>query len=169
MKQSQGYDVYASSPSKVKMKFRILIGLILMPILCFANPAPFKLELGLMTVQEFKENRFAKFEGINQWTEGPMYTLMPVDIKCEVVVDVMAIFDKNEILVAVLVELQKKKFSSLFYKLQKEYTLLCHDIPHTGDKSASFSSGDVQINLRAPRNNSSMYMEYVTKGFIESF
>lgn len=154
---------------KESMKIGLLLGLLLMPILSFANPAPFKLELGKMTLQEFKESRQAHFEGINQWSEGPMYTLLPADINCVSVIDVMGIFDKSELLVAVLVELEKSKFHSIFYKLQKEYVLLGHEIPPTGNKSASFTDGDVQINLRAPRSNKSMYMEYVTKNFVDAF
>ncbi len=151
------------------MKIRFLIGFFLMPMLSFANPSPFKLEVGQMRLQEFKEIRQSYFEGINEWTDGAMFTLAPTEINCSAVIDVMAIFDKNEILVAVLVELEKNKFSSLFYRLEKEYRLLGHEIPPTGDKSASFSDGNVQINIRAPRNNTSMYMEYVTKDFVESF
>jgi hypothetical protein len=151
------------------MKFGFLIGLFLMPLLCYANPAPFGLELGQMTLQEFKETHLAHFEGINQWTNGPMYSLAQTDINCAAIAEVMVIFDKNEVLVAVLVELEKGKFNSLFYKLKKEYVLQGHEIPPTGNRNASFSDGDVQINLRAPRNNINMYMEYVTKNFTKSF
>lgn len=150
------------------MKNGFLMGLLLMPILSFANPAPYGFELGHLSVKEFKERHIGRFEGISEWSEGEMYTLLPAEIHLAGIKDITVIFDKNEMLVAILTILEKDRFFSLLHMLQANYTPISQEIPFVGDRTASFSDGNVQINLRAPRMGLDMYLEYVMLDFVDS-
>jgi len=148
---------------------RCIIAFLLAPLICFANPAPFGLAVGEMTLKEFKEKYQSQCEGINKWSLGQMFSLSPKSINFEGLKSVDVIFDHNEILVAVLTRLNKQKFDSVFNMLESKYKLIDKTIPFVGTKSACFSEGDVQIDLDAEHLSAEMNMNYITKKFMHSY
>jgi len=128
---------------------RFILALLLTPFFCFANPAPFGLEVGRMTIKEFKEKYRFQSQGINKWSLGEMLSLSPKAVDFEGLKSIDVIFDQNEVMVAVLTRLDKRKFDSVLNMLQSKYRLIDKKVPFVGTKSASFSDDDVQIDLTA--------------------
>lgn len=151
---------------RTQMKVHVCVCLLLAPIFCFANPSPFGLEVGKMTVKEFKEMYLSKLEGSNQWVGGEIYRLSPKKLDFEGLKKVEVIFDNREILVAVFTELNKERFSSILTMLQSKYKQIDSSLPRVGNKSASFSDSDIYIYLLAPHLSFVMEMNYITKDFM---
>lgn len=147
----------------------LILALLLTPFSCFANPAPFGLEVGRMTIKEFKEKYQFQSEGINKWSLGEMFSLSPKAVDFEGLKSIDVIFDHNEVVIAVLTRLDKRKFDSVLNMLQSKYKLIDKNVPFVGTKSASFSDDDVQINLTAEHLGFEMTMNYVTKEFLEFY
>ncbi len=151
------------------MKIFINLAFFLMPILCFANPAPFGLEIGHMTLKEFKEMEQGHFEGINKWSKGETYSLSPKEIQFEGLEKVLVLFDKDEKLVAVTAILQKTSFNCVLKMLQDKYTLIDKNIPFVSEKFAVFSDAEVQIELDAPHIGFEMKITYALKKFLSQY
>jgi hypothetical protein len=143
--------------------------LIVSPFFCFANPAPFGLEVGKMTIKEFKDKCQFKSEGINKWTLGEMFSLSPMDINFKGLRSIDVVFDQNGVLVAVLTRLDKERFDSVLNMLQNKYRLIDKNTPFVGSRFATFFEDDVQIDLNAKHLSFEMAMDYTTKEFLESY
>jgi len=143
--------------------------LLLTPFFCFANPAPFGLEIGRMTIKEFKERHQVQSEGINKWSLGEMFSLSPETVNFEGLRSIQVVFDQNEVIVAVLTNLDKGKFDSVFNMLQSKYKLIDKKLPFAGTKSATFTDNDVEIGLTAKHMSFEMTMNYVSKKFMDFY
>lgn len=162
-----GTNINSRNLGKLKMKIIGMITLLMMPFLCFANPAPFGLELGRMNVDEFKESHLAHFKGVNRYG-GEMYDLSSKEIDFDGLRSAKVIFDKNGTLAAVSIKMDRSRFSPLFNILKSKYKLVKEQSPSVGDKSARFVSGGVQINIWVPHVGLEMEMEYITQNLVES-
>jgi len=148
--------------------FRFVLILLLAPFFCFANSAPFGLEIGRMRIEEFKEKYQVQALGTHRWGQGEMFSLSTKTINFEGLNKIHVIFDQNEIMVAVLTELDKSKFDSVLNLLNSKYRLIEKKIPFVGTKSAIFSDDCVQIELISEHLSFQMTMNYISKDFLKS-
>lgn len=148
---------------------KILASLLFAPVLAFADPAPFGLELGKSTIDDVKNKYSVENAGINKYSNGEMYELDVSEVKFDGLEKATIIFSQDGKLLAVLTTLSKDKFDYLFDSLGKKYQLVSKKIPFVGDKSAKFIDGNTEISLDAPHMSFEMDMNYINKDLWISF
>jgi hypothetical protein len=145
---------------------KFILMLMLAPLLCFANPAPFGLEIGKMTVQEFKEKYQYKYEGENKFSKGEMFEINPKTINFEGLKKIYVIFNQDKILVAIRTELPDYKFDDILKMLESKYKLIDKNIQFGSTKFAIFSENETQIELE--KIFSDMHLDYSLVSFVKS-
>ncbi len=144
------------------MKNSILITLLCFSFLANADPAPFGLEIGKITVDEVKKKYKTQHTGKNKYTGGDMYSLDIDAIGIDGLQSATAIFDDKNKLVAILATLPKSKFQFLYDTMsKKKYKLSKKSIPFVGTKSANFKSGNTTVYLYAPHLSFEMSLNYI--------
>lgn len=146
-----------------------LLLVLLFETVLFANPAPFGLEIGKISIEETKAKYSIEYVGINEWNNGEMYTIDPKDLEFEGLESVTLIFGEDQRLQALLATLPNSKFNALFASLKKKYKLISSNIPFVGDTSAKFTNENTEIILNAPHMSFEMDMNYMDKGFIQKY
>lgn len=107
--------------------------------------------------------------GINEYSEGKMFTAPVAQFSFEGLQQLTLIFDRDESLVAVVATLNKQRFDALYNGLSEHYRLLSSQRPFVGNQMANFESGDTEIQLDAPHLSFQMTLSYLEKGFLRSF
>lgn len=135
-----------------------------------ANPAPFGLEIGKTTVNEMlAKYKYAKYVGINKYTQGPQYMIDPKHIPFDEIEECSAVFGQNGKLLAVLTLMPKSKFDYIYQLLRSKYKIVNSKIPFVGDRYAKFIAGDTEIILDAPHLSFTMALNYVHKDFVKAY
>lgn len=134
-----------------------------------ANPAPFGMPIGELTVQEAEARYSIRASGFNEYSEGRMFSAPVAQFSFEGLQEVTLIFDSDELLVGVVATLNKGRFDDLFSGLSERYRLLSSQRPFVGNKLANFEAGDTEIHLDAPHMSFQMTMSYLDKGLLKSF
>ena len=145
---------------------KFILMLMLAPLLCFANPAPFGLEIGKMTVQEFKEKYQYKYEGENKYSKGEMFEINPKTINFEGLKKINVIFDQNKILVAIWAELPEYRFKDILKMLESKYKVISQDTIFGNPRFVTFFDSDTQIELKI--NMLSVNLNYSLDSFMKS-
>jgi hypothetical protein len=147
------------------MKFKMITGLLLLPLFCFANPAPFEIEVGQMTLEDFKKKYPSYLKGISELVQMEAYFLAANDTNIDGLEKVVVLFDEKKVVAAVSTVWEKSRFDSLLKMLNEKYRLVKKTIPFVGNKNASFSDGEVMIELEAPHLSHKLELIYITKEF----
>lgn len=137
--------------------------------IAFANPSVFGLTIGGATIEQMKEKYAVKHTGENAYSHGSMYSIDASQIPLEGLEEVLAIFDTENKLVAVVSTVNKKRYDYLKDALGKKYTYVNGQNPFVGDKSARFKDGDTIIILDAPHMSFKMSMIYTLNSFYNKF
>ena len=153
---------------------RFLLVAILALALCgpaAADPAPFGLAIGKMTVDEFKKKYAAKPDGINKYSLGPMFIVDTAKsgIQFDGLRELTAIFGQDGKLMVVIAGLDKRRFDAVYDSLRNKYRLVAKDIPFVGNKFAKFRGGDTVIELDAPHLSFTMQARYLHQDFLKRF
>lgn len=128
---------------------------------------PFGLKIGAMTLTEFETKYESYDNGINTWTGGPMKNIPNSELKIDGLRGATVIFDKDGILVGLLLSFPKNKFDSLNELTKKQYELIRSDIPFVGDKYVSYRDKDTEVRLTAPHMGFKMEMNFLHKTLID--
>ena len=155
---------------------RLFMAAILTLALCgpaAADPAPFGLAIGKMTVDEFKKKYAIRAVGIDKNTQRPKYIVDTAKsgIHFDGLRELAAIFGEDGKLIAVFAEIHKYRFDSVYESLRNKYLLLSRRIPvpfsayqqYTyGDflARAKFKDADTFIYLSAPLMSFTMTIKY---------
>ena len=143
--------------------------LIFFPLVAFADPAPFGLEIGNTTIEDVKQKYNTKRTGINKYSHGEMHALDVSKIEFDGLQSAELIFSQDGKLLAVLTKLTKKKFDYLFDGLSRRYKLISKKIPFVGSKSAKFLDGNTEITLDAPHLSFQMKMNYINMELLKQY
>lgn len=135
----------------------------------WAAPAPFGLELGKTTVEQMTAKYTTSYKGVNQYSSGKMYTLVPSELGIEGLNSATAIFDTNDTLIAVLTSLPKSRFDGLHASLSSKYKVTRSKLPFVGDKKVVFKDGKTEITLDSPHMSFEMELNYINDELNRAF
>lgn len=151
------------------MKKGIALSLSLLSSLAVADPTIFDMELGKTTESQLKSMYSVQHTGLNKFSRGNMYSVPASNIEFEGLQEVTTIFDRNQVLVAVLTNFPKSKFDYLNQVIGSKYKLVSQKIPFVGNKSATYRDGSTEITLEAPHMSFTMSMNYINDDLMRSF
>jgi hypothetical protein len=144
---------------------KFILMLMLAPLLCFANPAPFGLEIGKMTVQEFKAKYDYKHEGDSKSSKGSSYSISVKNFNFDGLEHIRTEFDQNQVLVAVTGYFNADKFDYLLEILEDKYKIIGKKLPPDGEKFACFDTDELYIDLRMYNLDQCLIINYYSKNF----
>ena len=156
------------------MKKLLFVILVTASTLTFAaNAAPFGQEVGVVKCNDVVKNMSDKVNftknGINKFTNGSMYIGNADNLGFEGAKSILLICDKNDILSAMQLTLQKGSFSEGFDKyskmLKSKYKQVKINNPYVGNKYAKYTQGSSVIELDAPHMDFDMTITYETNQF----
>jgi hypothetical protein len=136
-----------------------------MPVLGF--------EVGVSTLDQVKATLSKKTQvkdtGINKWSNGPMIKTDGSSYEIEGLDSVLYIFDEQETLMGVLMDMNKARFKSIYELLSKKYEVRTQKRPFVGDQFARFESPDGIIELDAPHLGFQMQVRYLRSDLVRMF
>lgn len=135
----------------------------------FADPSIFGLELGKTTEQQLKAMYDVQPKGMNKYSSGNMYSVPESSIDFDGLQEVTTIFDRKGVLIAVLTNFPKSKFSYLNQAIGGKYKLIDQNIPFVGNKSVIYRDGATEISLDAPHMSFTMSMNYIRDDFMRTY
>ncbi len=148
---------------------RLVLSLLAISPLAFSAPAPFGLELGKNTISQAKEKYHLIDAGTNKYSDGDMYQLDVEELNIDGIESALLIYDKNQILTAVITSFPKEKINDLLPTLKKKYKLIKEKIPFVGNASAKLKDDDCTILLDAPHLGFSMSLSYLKDDFLNVY
>lgn len=134
-----------------------------------ADPAPLGLEIGKATIEEAKKAYRTEYSGINQYSLGSMLKVSGDQTGISGASEATLIFNLQEKLVAVLLDLPKHRFDSLYDALSRKYRVTSREIPFVGNKKVVMRDGHTEISLNAPHMSFDMRLNYIEDGFYQSY
>lgn len=134
-----------------------------------ANPSPFGMAIGELSVEEAVSRFSLEPSGINEYSGGRMFNAPVGQFSFEGLQEMTLIFSQDDRLVGVVATLNKNRFDALFNGLSERYQLLTSERPFVGNKMANFAAGDTEIHLDAPHMSFQMTLSYLEKGFLSDF
>jgi hypothetical protein len=137
------------------------------------NASPLGVEIGYANLSGFKQKLGSMSKlteaGKSDHTGGVILTSDGQGLGVDGLSQLLAIFDKNETLVAVVMTLPKK-VNDTYSKLAQKYTPVSNNINSFMDNgSAKLDKGDSLIMIEAPHLSFTMDVVYATKTFMADF
>lgn len=134
-----------------------------------ADPAPFGLEIGKVTVADAEKMYALQQTGINKYSNGPMYSVNVSQINFEGLKTLTLVFNKAGVLTGVLATVPKHQFKALHQSLSKKYKVVSQQIPFVGNAYAKYVNGSTVITLDAPHMSFEMSMNYTHKELTSAY
>ena len=134
-----------------------------------ADPAPFGLEIGKATIAEMKSKYRAELTGTNKYSHGEMFNLPTAQLGFDGLKEATVIFDKNEVVSAILLSFPKHRFDSLHGSLKGKYRVTQSQIPFVGNKKVVLKDGQTEITLNAPHLSFEMSLNYISDDLLRAF
>jgi hypothetical protein len=129
---------------------KFILMLMLTPLLCFANSAPFGLEIEKMTFQEFKAKYDQKYEVSYRDSKSSSYSISPEIFNFDGLKEIRVKFDRNQILASIYASFDIDKYDYLFNMLKDKYKLNSSRQSFMGrkERGALFDTDNLHIYLR---------------------
>ena len=138
-----------------------------------AEAAPFGLNIGAVTYPEVRascgERASLVADGTNRWTDGRMLRAEGQNLGLEGLQSVLLIFDKEDVLVGVILRMGKHRFAPIVELLAQQYRLMNVERPFVGDQSALLQAGPIRIEVDAPHLSFDMQVRYLHPAFVAAF
>ncbi|MEY2891111.1 MAG: hypothetical protein RJA98_1019 [Pseudomonadota bacterium] len=147
-----------------------------------ANAAPLGLELGVATLTQVRKALAGRTQlddgGTNSYSQGPMLKSDGEGLDIEGLSELTLIFDRQEVLVGVLLTLPKTEgfgdlqnggFKKVVKQLSSKYKLVRKAEPFVGDAYAEFNQGQSVIQLDAPHLGFEMTLNYLQVDFLRMY
>ncbi|MGS2743870.1 hypothetical protein ACU6TU_09755 [Halomonas sp. LS-001] len=134
-----------------------------------ADPTAFGLTLGASSEAEMKAQYRVEHTGVNRYSDGNTYEIPAHQVAFNGLKKLTAIFDEDEVLVALLATFHKNRFDDLNQAIGQKYRRVNQQIPFVGNKKASFRDGDTQIILDAPHLSFELTLSYLRDNFNTAF
>jgi hypothetical protein len=127
-------------------------------------------EVGVSTLEQVKATLSKKTQvkdnGINKWSKGPMLKTNGSSYEIEGLNSVLYIFDEQKTLMGVVMDMNKKRFDSIYEVLSKKYKMKEQKRPFVGDQFALFESPGCIIELDAPHLGFQMEVRYLRSDLV---
>ena len=98
--------------------------------------------------------------GINAYTLGPMLKTNGSSYDIEGLHEVLYVFDEQQVLVAVFMDMDKSRFDDIYKALAHKYKVTSQNRPFVGNKYARFKTPDTIIEMDAPHMSFRMMVSY---------
>lgn len=157
------------------MKFiqQALLTVALLPALAMAQVQVLGVEIAATTSQQLKSKLPGQARltdgGVNKFSGGRQFTTDGAGYGIDSLNEVTYIFDAQDKLAAVLMQLGKERFDDLFNTLSSKYKLTAQQRPFVGNKSARFTAKGAVVELDAPHLSFVMDVRYVRDDLMKSF
>jgi hypothetical protein len=135
----------------------------------FSEPSPFGMEINKSTYEEIRNKYSGTNCGINKYSNGKMYKINCCQIEVDGIKEIVAIFDKNDKLMAITAVFNKTEYNSLVNSLSNKYQLMFKKDAFVGSKVSRFQSDNTLIEIKAPHMSFSLTLAYMHKSFEELF
>lgn len=128
-----------------------------------ADPAPFGFELNKASLEQVKAGTTGfSLSGYNKFTGGPMLQGSGAEFGLEGLREVTFVFDGEEVLHGVLLDMPKYRFDAINSHLLGKYTLEEELIPFVGNKYTRYRDGDSTVEIHSPHLSFDMQVIYQT-------
>lgn len=152
----------------------LLLAVAWVPTLAFAQVQVVGFEIGASTLPQVKSQlakQQAKIQdaGTNKFTGGSQFKTDGGGYDIESLKEVFYIFDKEQKLAAVMMNMSKDRFDEIFKFLAGKYKTTAKQRPFVGDMSARFKAKGVTIELVAPHLSFDMQANYIRDDLYQQF
>lgn len=152
---------------------RLLVGLVFFPTVSFAQVPVLGFEVGTSTVQQVKaqlgKQTRIQDAGTNKFSGGTQFKTDGNGYEIETLSQVFYIFDKDQKLAAVIMDMSKSRFDEIFNFLSGKYKATAKQRPFVGDMFARFRAKGVTIELDAPHLGFDMQARYIRDDLYQQF
>jgi hypothetical protein len=139
----------------------------------FAGVKVLGFEIGVSTVSEveisLKKQTKVEDAGTNKFSNGKMLKTNGVSYEIDGLNSVTYIFDDQNKLMGVIMDMSKHKFDSVNSYLSSKYKLVSQQRPFVGDQFARFKAENVTIEESAPHMGFNMEVRYVRNDLLAKF
>lgn len=122
-------------------------------------------EIGVSTIDQVKSALSGRSKinsgGLNRYSSGPMFTTDGDSYGIEGLNGVTYVFDGDNRLAAVFMEMSNHRFESVLNALSGKYKASAKQIPFVGDKYVRFKTQDAEIAINSPHMSFDMNVSYV--------
>ena len=107
--------------------------------------------------------------GINKFSAGTMLRTNGSSYEIEGLNDVLYIFDDQQKLAGVIMNMNKNRFDTVYQAVSKKYKVASQNRPFVGNQFARFKTPDSTIEIDAPHLSFEMEVRYIRKDFLQKF
>jgi len=158
------------------MKKTMILGTLIIRVVFMSSPlhaadiAPLGFVLEKTTYLEaLKAQPALKDIGVNKFSQGKMLNADGEHWSLKGLNNVTLIFNKNDRLTAVLMNLNKSRFDALLSHLSEKYQSTYKNIPFVGNKQVTFLHDGIEIDVVAPHLSFEMSVTYGTAAFNSAY
>ena len=139
----------------------------------FAGTKALGFELGvskLVDVNRILTNQTKVIDnGINNYSRGRMLKTNGKGYSIEGLKSVVYIFDNQEKLSGIIMNMEKYKFDDVYDAVSKKYNLVSEQRPFVGDQYAKFKTKDATIEIDAPHLSFEMDVRYLRDDLLNAY
>lgn len=150
-----------------------LIALALLPAICLAQVQVLGFELGSSTQQQVRSRLGNQARigdvGTNKFTGGQQFKTSGEGYGLDGLTEVVYIFDKDQKLAGVLMEMGNDRFDEVFGVLAGKYKVTAQARPFVGNKFGRFKAKGATIELSAPHMSFEMQANYIRDDLYAQF
>jgi hypothetical protein len=159
------------------MRFNLRLSLAILAIVCStlaqAGTTVLGFEIGVTTLDQLKRDLAKKTklqsQGTNKYTGGEMIKTAGNGYDIEGLNGVLYIFDDQKKLSAVIMDMGKYRFDSIFQFLSSKYKVVEQRRQFVGDQYARFKPNDATIEIEAPHLSFVMEVRYIRNDLMQKF
>ena len=133
------------------------------------EPSPFGMTIGSSTLQEIQSKHTLLDDGLNRYTEGPMYHLNVEELNFDGLQKGKVIFNQGHTLAAVLLTFDKSRYKDLKAICVKNYQQVSEQEPFVGNRIAVFTKDNTHIELVAEHMSSEANLRFVHKALMDAY
>lgn len=150
------------------LRFILLLFTITISLNSSANPAPFGFELNRSTISDVEKKYSITVKEKNYW-EGNNYYINIKSVKLAGLRELLVICNDSDVIQAVIITIDKDKFTEFFGLLSEKYQLLEKSTPSLGYRKAKFTADQSIIIMDSPYFSFYMSIIYITNDFYAQF
>ena len=157
----------------VKLFKHLLLALALLPAMCIAQVQVLGFDLGASTQQQVRSKLGKQAQisdaGTNKFTGGPQFKTDGEGYGIAGLTEVFYIFDKDQKLAGVLMQMGKGRFAEVFGFLAGKYKVTAQERPFVGNQFGRFKAKGATIELIAPHLGFEMQANYICDDLYAQF
>lgn len=138
-----------------------------------AGTTVLNVEIGKTTRQQFVTEMETKAElinkGVNKYSSGEMLQTSGKAYDIEGLYSVLFIFDANNLLAGVVMNMNKNAFDRVYLAIGSKYKVVKLEKPFVGNRYAKFKTKDATIEIVAPHLSFEMDVNYLSTELEKQF